>query len=209
MDASFINQLKEALQKPLPGRNAQFRMAHLARRGYAEAPPSARKAAVLALFYPKNTVWQLALIQRTSSNPNDQHSGQISFPGGRFDPHHDESLLHTALRETEEEIGIPKHQIQALGALTELYIPVSNFLVFPFVGFSSETPDFNLQATEVQSILEVPFSHFQHPDNCSVADVKVGGKLTLNNVPCFVLNHHIIWGATAMILSELLASLTD
>jgi 8-oxo-dGTP pyrophosphatase MutT (NUDIX family) len=208
MDTAFINQLQEALQKPLPGRNAQFRMAHLARRGYAEAPPTARKAAVLALFFPKNTHWHLALIQRTNANPNDRHSGQISFPGGRFDPLLDESLLHTALRETEEEIGVPHHLIQPLGKLTELYIPVSNFHVFPFVGFLSNTPDFRIQPDEVQSIIETPFTHFLHPDNRSVADVKVGGVLTLNNVPCFVLDQHIVWGATAMIMSELLATLS-
>lgn len=203
MDA-FITCLSEGLTPPLPGREAQFRMAIMARRSYAPAPEDARKAAVLALFFPRNDEWHIALIQRSAANPNDRHSGQISFPGGSFDAE-DEDLLHTALREAEEEINVPANSVQILGALTSLYIPVSNFEVFPFVGYTRSIPDFRPEPGEVQSIIEAPFRIFQEASFETTTEITLGEHLVLRDVPCFWVNGHIVWGATAMILSELLA----
>lgn len=186
---------------------AQFRMAHAGRKLYVEPPDHARKAGVLALLYPRAAQWHIALILRVSGNAQDRHSGQVSFPGGSFDPVQDQSLLDTALRETEEEIGVPRQAVQVIGALTDLYIPVSNFHVHPFVGFVSDTPPMTPQSEEVQLILEAPLAWLQHPAAKQRVDIVLGQGLVLPQVPCFVVQDYIVWGATAMMLSELLALL--
>lgn len=202
---TFIQQLKAALQRPLPGREAQFRMAHVGRRAYMEAPADARKAGVLALLFPHDSIWHITLIERTAHNPNDRHSGQISFPGGSFDPDQDASLLHTALREAHEEIGIAPHNIEVLGPLTDLYIPVSNFHVFPFVAFMQSRPVFMPQADEVRAILTAPFSFFADEKSVQITELALGNGFILKDVPCFMVEGRVMWGATAMIMSELTA----
>ncbi len=202
-----IAQLQNALSKPLPGRAAQLRMAHMGRKLYVEPPAHARKAGVLALLYPRAAQWHIALMLRVSGNAQDRHSGQVSFPGGSFDPLQDHSLLDTALRETEEEIGVSRQAVQVMGALTDLYIPVSNFHVHPFVGFVSDTPPMTPQSDEVQHILEAPLPWLQNPAARQHADIVLGKDLVLPQVPCFMIQDHVVWGATAMMLSELLALL--
>lgn len=199
----FIVQLQAALGQPLPGRDAQYKMAHVARQVAAPPPSDAREAGVMALFYPKDADWHLALIQRKNDNPNDRHGGQISFPGGKRDAT-DRDLAHTALRETEEEVGVPAHEIQLLGELTELYIPVSNFLVKPYVGYVSYMPTFAPQWQEVEQVLEVRWAELQNSSNRVTTDLRLHEQLTIPGVPCFQIGGHIIWGATAMMISELL-----
>ncbi len=199
---SFIDELTDKLKKPLPGAEAQYQMAHVARRTYVPAPHDARLAGVLVLFYPVGNAWNLVFIERTSGNPNDRHSGQISFPGGQYDPN-DGTLEQTALREAHEEIGVPPETVTLAGALTELYIPVSNFLVHPVVGFTGSKPDFVPQADEVAAILESPFDRFLQPDTVKMTDIRVMQNVTLRNVPYFDVSGKVIWGATAMILGEL------
>ncbi len=199
----FIQTLADRLQQPLPGQDAQFKMAHAARRTAVSTPPDARQAGVLALFYPKDKEWHLVFIERDSSNPNDRHGGQISFPGGKYEVG-DETPANTALREAQEEIGVDPAKIEILGALTNLYIPVSNFQANPFVGFTSETPNFVPQEREVRSILEVPFSLLQQPDIIQYIDLQLAQNMTLREVPHFNLFGKVVWGATAMMLSELL-----
>jgi 8-oxo-dGTP pyrophosphatase MutT (NUDIX family) len=179
-------------------------MAHAVRRYTGAVPPQARKAGVLILFFPKNNHWHLVLIERESSNPNDRHRGQISFPGGQYDPT-DADLRQTALREAWEEVQAPIEHIEVLGPLTELFIPVSNFLVHPYVGWTPHTPAFSPQVSEVKTILEVPYAHFQNPDNLGRIDIEVGQGLRLPQAPYFDVQGRILWGATAMILGELLA----
>ena len=200
----FINQLKAGLAQPLPGVEAQHRMANNFRRSSVDAPADARVACVLLLLYPKNNHWHIVLIQRVSHDKRDRHRGQISFPGGKLEET-DSSLLAGALREAEEEVGVNVKKIQALGRLTELYIPVSNFLVHPFVGFAQERPPFVPQPSEVQSILEAPLSVLQAPSTLRVKDIKVPSNIILKDVPYFDIEGHVVWGATAMILSEFLA----
>jgi 8-oxo-dGTP pyrophosphatase MutT (NUDIX family) len=203
MQKNFIQHLERKLGQPLPGREAQLKMAHVTRRLYVEAPSDARQAAVMAALFIKQGEWHVVMIER---NPNDKdtHGGQISFPGGKYEAG-DASMLDTALREAEEEVGIPRQAIQVLGALSELYIPVSNFQVHPFVGYLDVPPAYVLQASEVQSVLEVPLAIFHDEMLRKVADIRVSPSLTLKNVPFYDVGGKILWGATAMIMSELAA----
>ncbi len=197
----FINRFKKNLHLPLPGKNAQYEMVKNFRsRAEISAPDNARTAGVLMLFYPKNEEWHIALIRRRA-HEKDPHSAQISFPGGKYEEG-DGSLLQTALREAMEETGIAPDQVEMLGPLTSLYIPVSNFEVHPFVGFTNTRPDFIPQEDEVDDILEVPISFLLDPENIHTIDLNVRNFL-LKNVHCFKFGDNIIWGATAMMLYEL------
>lgn len=203
MTDPFIYRLRERLQGALPGAAAQYRMAHIVRQRDVPPPPDARQAGVLALFYPKGQDWHIVLIERASSHPADRHGGQISFPGGKYEET-DGSLANTALREAEEEVGVPAGKVELIGQLTELYIPVSNFLVSPHVGYATTAPRFRAQAHEVQSILEVPFSLLQRAETRQETDLRITGNITLRDVPFYNVFGKVVWGATAMMLSELL-----
>ncbi len=203
MKQDFITGLSNKLQQPLPGQEAQFKMAHLARRNAVPPPPNARQAAVLALFFPKNKDWHLVFIERDNSNPNDRHGGQISFPGGKYEEG-DASLQYTAIREAHEEVGVHPEKVEIIGELTDLYIPVSNFKVNPFVGFVDYTPTFRPQVEEVSDVLEVPFKLLRDYSIQKTTDLRIANNITLRGVPYFDLFGKVLWGATAMMLSELL-----
>ncbi|MDO8366646.1 MAG: CoA pyrophosphatase [Saprospiraceae bacterium] len=202
----FIQSLRDRLTGPLPGREAQYKMAfahrveELQRR--LNPPENAKTGCVLLIIWEELGVWHTALIRRTES-PRDRHSGQISFPGGRHDEG-DETFAYTALREANEEIGILSQNVEILGEMTDLYIPVSNFIVRPFVGLLKEPPAFQLEPGEVEQVFAPTIAHFQDPASRSTADVMVGGQLLVREVPCFMLEDRPVWGATAMILSEFL-----
>ncbi|HKK74372.1 MAG TPA: CoA pyrophosphatase [Saprospiraceae bacterium] len=197
----FIPQLGKALQQPLPGVEAQLKLAHGSRKELRGHPSNARKAAVLALFFPKETDWHLALIQR-AAHDKDRHSGQISFPGGRHESA-DPDFRFTALRETEEEIGVKAENINILGDLSSLYIPVSNFLVHPYVGFVDFTPTFQPEPSEVDQVLELPFFEFLKEQSIGKTTLLLPNQIQLKDVPHFKIKDHVIWGATAMMMSEL------
>lgn len=197
----FIKQLQDRLLAPLPGPEAQYEMAHGSRKGLYGHPGDAKQAGVLALLYPKAEDWHVVFIERVS-NQKDRHSGQISFPGGRFEAS-DQTLANTALREAEEEIGITQKDVQVLGALSQLYIPVSNFLVHPYVGFIDYTPSFLPEASEVADILETPFKTFLKEENVAQKAIHLSGNLILKDVPHFNVANKVIWGATAMMMNEL------
>jgi 8-oxo-dGTP pyrophosphatase MutT (NUDIX family) len=200
---TFISHLRHQLGQPLPGKDAQYRMAHIARNKHLPVPENARQAGVLVLFFPGEQDWEIVLIERNAANANDRHRGQISFPGGQLDPA-DVSLQHTALREAFEEVNAPIHNIEVLAPLTDLYIPVSNFRVFPFVGWTAARPVFVPQAAEVHDLLTVPFSHFLSSDNRQLSRIEFKEGFVLNDVPSFHVHNKIVWGATAMILNELI-----
>lgn len=202
----FIQTIQERFEAPLPGREAQYKMAfahrveELQRR--LNPPENAKIGCVLLSLWEADGIWHTALIRRTE-NPRDRHSGQISFPGGRHDIS-DASFANTALREAQEEIGIAPEQVRLLGRLTDLYIPVSNFSVYSFVGLLHAPPNFQLQPGEVEQVFSVPLAHLQDHAFRSTADVMVGGQLLVREVPCFMIEDRPVWGATAMILSEFL-----
>lgn len=200
----FIDKLAQRLRDTLPGAEAQYSMAHAVRRSPPSPPDTARQAGVLVLFYPRDGHWHIVLIERGSHNPNDRHRGQISLPGGQRDPD-DPGLDFTAIRETEEEVGVERQSVQLLGALSQLYIPVSNFLVFPYVGYTTTSPRFRPQVEEVQRIIEVPFASLAEPACRQLTDIELSSGLVLREVPYFAVQNVVVWGATAMILGELLA----
>lgn len=204
---TLIEKIEQRLNAPLPGRDAHLRMAHITRRHYIDAPAGAKQAAVLMTLFPKNEEWHIVLIER-NANDRDQHAGQLGFPGGKAEPS-DDTMLATALRETEEEVGISREQVKILGNLTGIYIPVSNFQVHPFLGYLNAQPAYQLQASEVNDVLEVPLSHFQLPGTRRVTDIRINTQITLKNVPYFDLHGQVLWGATAMMLNELLEIISD
>ena len=197
----MIKKIKQKLRQPLPGTKAQLEMAPHLRKVYDFAPKNATIACVLILLFPKNDEWHFVLIQR-APHEKDRHSGQISFPGGRLEES-DASLEYGALREAEEEVGVDKKEIEILGRLTELYIPVSNFLVHPFVGFLEKTPEWTAQPSEVESVLEIPIADLLNKEKRKKVDMKVRNNIILKDTPYFDFDGKVVWGATAMMLNEL------
>ena len=158
------------------------------------------EAGVLALFYPdKSSETKLVLILRKTYK--GVHSNQIGFPGGRVEEE-DKDLSETALRETEEEVGVQRTSVTVIKKLTKLYIPPSNFWVHPYVGISDTTPLLVPQEAEVEAIIEVDLEHFMDDKNM-VKQVLSTSYAKDIEVPAFKLNGHIVWGATGMMLSEL------
>lgn len=201
---AFLKSVSKIENIELPGEPSQFKMSPSFRLELTElnkeAKKSSKKAGVLVLFYPdSNLQTHLVLILRKAYE--GVHSGQVGFPGGRLEKH-DASIEHAAIRETFEEIGVPTHQVKILKALTELYIPPSNFTVYPFLGIARATPTFKIQEDEVEEIIEVSLSHFLGEPNMVMTSVTTSYKINVE-VPAFELNGHIVWGATAMMLSEL------
>jgi 8-oxo-dGTP pyrophosphatase MutT (NUDIX family) len=209
--SNFPHALRQRLAQPLPGREAQYRMAFSWRveelRRNPQPPPDAKVACVTLLLWAEAGDWRTVLIRRTE-NPHDRHSGQVSFPGGRHDAT-DESLAATALRELHEEVGIPPASVEVLGHLTDLYIPVSNFVVHPFVATLPSRPVFVPQPGEVEAIFTPTLSHFQTPSTRQTADLTLGNGVFVRDVPGFLVEDRIVWGATAMILSEFLQVLAE
>lgn len=206
-EAALLDVLRRKLsEEPLPGASAQQTMAPPQRGKYADPPPNARRASVLVLLYPLAGQLQLLYIQRTSP-ANDRHAGQISFPGGSVEAG-DKDAAATALREAEEEVGIPREAVELLGPLTPLYIPVSNFLVDPFVGYLPERPSFVLQESEVARILELPLAAFLKTDARQVGERQLVNGMRLKNIPFWAIDGEEVWGATAMMTGELVVLLT-
>lgn len=199
----FIKYTPKILNVSLPAMDAHEKMAPADRKDILRAMNYEYKnpkiAAVMMLFYPKKEVTHLALIVRNSYK--GVHSSQIAFPGGKFETT-DRDFQETALRETHEEIGVHPTKIEVLRAFTEIYIPPSNFLVHPFLGTSNHELEFKLQEEEVAGIIELPLSEFMDDAIVSVEVMNTSYGQNIN-VPCFRVNNHNVWGATAMMLSEL------
>ena len=196
-DIIYRERWRAELLGRLPGEKVQNRMAPTYRGSYSHQVEPLR-AAVLALLYPSAGKIHLVFIKRNEYD--GAHSGQVSFPGGIWEPG-DRSLEVTALRETREELGV-SGEIEILGSLTELHIPVSNFLVTPFVGWMDHTPEFSPEASEVQYIIETPLDALISPSSRDKEIMRRHGQDI--EAPFYKVGSEKIWGATAMMLSEVL-----
>ena len=199
----FLKSIPKIKNIPLPAEASQFKMMPTYRMAfiddYKKSMVHAKQSAVLALFYPDlERQTKLALILRKAYK--GVHSAQIGFPGGKIE-HIDRDLMDTALRETHEEIGVPPQSVRIVKALTQVYIPPSNFRVQPYLGFTESLPKFTLQEEEVDALLQVPLSDFLDDTKIINANVMTSFNKTAE-VPAFDFQGHVVWGATAMMLSE-------
>ncbi|WP_298396955.1 CoA pyrophosphatase [Flavobacterium sp.] len=199
----FFNAITNVLNVELPSISSHIKMAPLERVKMMEEnsydPSSVRKAAVMMLFYPKNEVTHLVLIVR-NSYPG-VHSSQIAFPGGKVEEF-DFDLKQTALRETYEEIGIHPNDINVIRDFSSIYIPPSNFLVYPFLGVSQAELTFTPQEEEVAGIIELPLATLLDDSIISNKNLETSYSKFIE-VPVFQIEEYSVWGATAMMLSEL------
>jgi 8-oxo-dGTP pyrophosphatase MutT (NUDIX family) len=203
MKEEFFKSLEQLLKKELPGAEAHQKLAPLnrdLRNNLNNKTPGFKQGSVLILLYPANGEIFLPLMQR----PNYQgiHSGQISFPGGKKEEI-DSDLIATALRETMEEIGVLEKDVKVVGTLTELYIPASNFKVLPVVGYVTKQPNFIPDQYEVVKIIETSVSELLDEGIIKTRMIKTSLGLEIK-APYYDVQGHIVWGATAMILSEFL-----
>ena len=173
------------------------RISYIKEENYQDKNP--RQAAVLMLFYPKNHQTHLALIVR-NTYPG-VHSSQIGFPGGKVEES-DQNLAATALRETHEEVGVHSNKVEIIKPFSQIYIPPSNFLVYPYMGISHEELQFIPDLVEVKRVLEFPLSLFI--DDKTITQVKMTTSYATDmEVPAFMVEKYVVWGATAMMMSEL------
>ena len=200
-DAALLKILEENLKKEKPGLKAQLQMTPRPRPGhktYLEVGEACTKAGVLILLYPRRKRLHLVLTKRTERMSH--HQAQISFPGGRKEPQ--ESLSQAALRETREELGILSGAARILGELTPLFIPPSNYCIYPIVATMSQRPHFSPSPKEVSEAIEVPLAHLLDPRNRREEEWEIRGAPVA--VPFYEFKGHKVWGATAMVLAELL-----
>jgi len=199
-----LQTVRVALRLPLPGRTAQQAMAPQPRPGdRPDLPkPCPHEGAVLVLLYEQEGRLVLPLTCRTQTV--EMHKGQVSLPGGAREPQ-DHSFAQTALRETSEELGIPEEAIEVLGPLTPLYIPPSRFCVYPYVGYASRAFPLRPDAHEVAEVIEVPLDYLLDPATRQEEVHYVDDQRF--KVPFYQVARQKVWGATAMILAELVAIL--
>jgi 8-oxo-dGTP pyrophosphatase MutT (NUDIX family) len=205
---AIADAIRERLARPLPGLDAQLRMAPRPRPGWnpRHLPDGLRDAAGLVVLYPHDDVLHLALTLRGSALRH--HTGQVSLPGGRVDD--GESIEAAALREAEEEVGLPPAAVEVLGRLTPLHIPVSGHLLHPVVGVTTARPRFRVAEAEVERLIEVPLARLRAPDVVAWDQRRRERPPTvLMDVPYFDVGGVRVWGATAMILAEFLAVIAD
>lgn len=197
----WLETLEQRLRGPKPGLASQLKMVPDPRPGdktYQDVGDSCPKAGVLVLLYPRQGRLHVVLTRRTANVAH--HQAQISFPGGHKDSH--ESVLETALRETEEELNVARSSVRILGELTPLYIPPSDYCIYPVVAAAESRPDFRPSPHEVAEVLEIPLDHLLDTQNVQrevwrLRDLDV-------SVPFYLFRDHKIWGATAMVMAELL-----
>ncbi len=206
MTETFCSKLRQRLLEPLPGEASHRKMANSNRAGLLAAAPelsTARKSAVMILLFIENQEIKFPLIRRTQRG---KHSGQMALPGGRMEPNED--FFQTSIRETAEEIGVRVSSECILGSLSEIYIPPSHSLVKPVVAFVSHRPTYEPQCEEVEFVVEAELSQLLCGTAVSNEKISLPNNLIIN-APCFRVEGHIVWGATAMILGEFVDVLSE
>ena len=202
----LIDQLTLRIMLPLPGQAAHAKVSpskRLATDDYLSNNPSYKSGCVTILLFPDQEIVRLLLMERSVGN--NPHSGQISFPGGKKEMD-DQSLEETALRETYEEVGIDPATIQLVGQLSDIYIPVSNYLVHPFIGYSNSIPEIKLNPLEVKSILTPSLDVFLTND---LPRTRFESRAGWIEAPYYPYLNFKIWGATAMMIREFMDLIKD
>ncbi|PCE65040.1 NUDIX hydrolase [Sediminicola luteus] len=199
----FLEQLPKIKNLPLPGLSAHAKMVPPLRRRDLEhmtVPEQAKRAGVMALCYPNESgnTMLLLILRKTYKGV---HANQIGFPGGKVEMD-DRHIQDTALRETFEEVGVPVNEIRLVRELSDVYIPPSNFLVTPFLGWCAAEPRFIIQESEVEALVKVPLTEFLAVESVQERELSTSYANTMK-VPAFILQDHVVWGATAMMLSEI------
>lgn len=198
----FISFLNARTSRKLPGQDAQIKMAPEpiagGKKRQMTPPDDACKSSVLILLFP-NENQELELVLTLRSHDID-HGGQLSFPGGRAES--GEQHTETALREAKEEIGIDPCSITVIGQLSDLYVSNSNNLVTPVIGFLGHRPEFNINPGEVEEVFAVELDSLLHKKNLTVENWNL--HTYTYRVPYWDVHRVPLWGATAMMLSELL-----
>lgn len=200
MNSSFFQQLKHAIDTNLPGESAHLPMSPTGRGKTSELIKFAkgyRQSSVAIILFSKDDTINIILTERMAYD--GPHSAQISFPGGRYEDF-DKNYIQTAIRETNEEIGVQLDEANLLGKLSNVFIPVSKFLVHPYVFYCESEPQF-ANNYEVKETFSITTLELQDDQFVKTMDVQVGEKLIVN-VPCFEFKDKKIWGATAIILNE-------
>jgi 8-oxo-dGTP pyrophosphatase MutT (NUDIX family) len=199
----FLQYVPKLIEVELPAMEAHIKMAPLERIASLKNEPTeiqnSKIAAVMMLFYPKNDTTHLVLIVRNTYE--GVHSAQIAFPGGKQEEE-DVDFAATAIRETYEEVGVQPDKIVVLKPFTQVYIPPSNFMVHPFLGICKEEISFIPDPSEVEKIIELPLAVFLSDAIVVETEMKTSYANSII-IPAFQIENHIVWGATAMMLSEL------
>lgn len=201
MYSELKTYLKQILSAALPGATAHYKMLPPGRRlkNNAHEQSRVKLSSVLVLIFPEGNQLFTCLMKRPTTMKH--HPGQISFPGGKIEKD-DASAEMTALREAQEEVGINPEQIEILGSLSELYIEVSQFSIQPFLAWADQRPNFEVNYREVEELIIFPLNRFVENETISTTELDtMTGLLKVNYYP---FNGEIVWGATAMILSELI-----
>ena len=200
---NFITQLKAELLHDLPGVDAHLRLAPEIRINDLKIPKhpvNAMESAVLIILYPNNGHLKTVVILRNEYN--GVHSGQISLPGGKTEKS-DIDFKFTALREAQEEIGIIPSELEIIGQLSRFYVIPSNFIIYPFVAFCTQRPLFHPDPLEVQKIIEIDVFNEISYDKIVTKTLSFKDRVQID-APGFAVSGEFMWGATAMIFSELL-----
>ncbi len=195
---SFISEITKAFKGTLPGLNSHKKAMPESRRTMLSrfSEENAKRSAVLLLLYPDHDRWYIPFIKRTVDGT--VHSGQIAFPGGKYEDS-DADYFDTAKREAEEEIGINGQDVIIINSLSPLIIPVSNFIVYPVVGYMNYKPEFSMLKEEVAGIHIVDMESLI---NNRIKNKMIQAGVTEIKAPFYEFEDFEVWGATAMILAE-------
>jgi 8-oxo-dGTP pyrophosphatase MutT (NUDIX family) len=198
---SLLDQLQQRLQQPLPGAEAHEPLratpTGLIKPKFDHSLPP-KPGSVMILLYPDGGQIKFPLTKRHEYL--GAHGGQVSLPGGKAEP--GETAIETALRETEEEIGVKAQQIKVIGELSQFFVMPSNFMVIPVVGFVEQRPVYQAQQSEVVRIIEGDISDLIRTDAIRTKEI-LAAKMYPMLAPHFEIEGEVVWGATAMMLNEL------